>query len=132
MRNRQWIAGALCAAALAASARAEERAFFVEPRDGATVSSPVQVKFGLEGMALKPAGDMTPASGHHHLLIDGKPLPQGEVVPTSEQALHFGKGQTETVVNLPPGPHTLTLQFADGAHRSYGPRLSQTITIHVK
>lgn len=75
---------------------------------------------------------MTPNTGHHHLLIDGKPLPKGEVIPATDHSLHFGKGQTETDVTLPPGQHTLTLQFGDGAHRSYGPDVSQTITINVK
>ncbi|MBB5465689.1 hypothetical protein HDG32_001793 [Paraburkholderia sp. CI2] len=71
-------------------------------------------------------------TGHHHLLIDGKPLPKGEVVPATDKSLHFGKGQTETDLTLPPGDHTLTLQFGDGAHRSYGPEMSKTITVHVK
>lgn len=126
--------GAVCVAALAVStlARAEARVFFVEPKDGATVSNPVHVKFGLEGMALKPAGDMTPDTGHHHLLIDGKPLPKGDVIPATEHSLHFGKAQTETDVTLPPGQHTLTLQLGDGAHRSYGSELSSTITVNVK
>ncbi|ABX14608.1 DUF4399 domain-containing protein [Burkholderia multivorans] len=134
MLNKKWIAGAVCVAALAVStlARAEARVFFVEPKDGATVSNPVHVKFGLEGMALKPAGDMTPDTGHHHLLIDGKPLPKGDVIPATEHSLHFGKAQTETDVTLPPGQHTLTLQLGDGAHRSYGPELSSTITVNVK
>ena len=106
--------------------------FFVEPQDGATVSSPVHVKFGLEGMDLKPAGDMTPDTGHHHLLIDGKPVPKGDVIPATDHSLHFGKGQTETDVKLPSGQHTLTLQLGDGSHRSYGPEMSSTITINVK
>lgn len=96
------------------------------------MSSPVHVKFGLEGMALKPAGDMTPDTGHHHLLIDGKPVPKGDVIPATDHSLHFGKAQTETDVKLPPGQHTLTLQLGDGAHRSYGPELSSTITVNVK
>ncbi|CAG9251331.1 ATPases of the AAA+ class [Burkholderia diffusa] len=134
MLNKKWIAGAVCVAALAVStlARAEARVFFVEPKDGATVSSPVHVKFGLEGMGLKPAGDMTPDTGHHHLLIDGKPVPKGDVIPATDHSLHFGKGQTETDVTLPPGQHTLTLQLGDGAHRSYGPELSSTISVNVK
>lgn len=134
MLNKKWIAGMVCAAALVASAaaRAEARVFFVAPQDGATVSNPVHVKFGLEGMEIRPAGDMTPNTGHHHLLIDGRPVPKGDVIPASERSLHFGKGQTETDVNLPPGQHTLTLQFGDGIHRSYGPEMSQTITVNVQ
>lgn len=135
MLNRKWIAGAVCVAAMAVStiARAEERhAYFVEPTNGATVSNPVHLKFGLEGMELRPAGDMTPDSGHHHLLIDGRPIPMGEVIPANGRSLHFGKAQTETDITLPSGQHTLTVQFGDGMHRSYGPILSQTITVNVK
>ncbi len=133
MRNTKWIAGLFCAAALVASAaaRAEARVYFVAPSDGATVSNPIHVKFGLEGMEIRPAGDMTPNTGHHHLLIDGRPVPKGDVIPASDRSLHYGKGQTETDIVLPPGRHTLTLQFGDGAHRSYGPEISQTISVNV-
>ncbi|VWB81031.1 rod shape-determining protein RodA [Burkholderia lata] len=134
MLNRKWIAGAVCVAAMAVStmARAEARVYFEAPSDGATVSNPVLVKFGLEGMELRPAGDMTPNTGHHHLLIDGRPIPKGDVIPASERSLHFGKAQTGTEIKLPPGQHTLTLQFGDGAHRSYGPEMSSTINVNVK
>ncbi|MCA3776739.1 MAG: DUF4399 domain-containing protein [Burkholderia sp.] len=134
MLNRKWIATAVCVAAMAVStvARAEARVFFEAPSDGATVSNPVTVKFGLEGMELRPAGDMTPNTGHHHLLIDERPIPKGDVIPASERSLHFGKAQTETMIKLPPGRHTLTLQFGDGAHRSYGPEMSSTIIVNVK
>jgi hypothetical protein len=83
-------------------------------------------------MKIVPAGTMADGTGHHHLLIDSAPMPKGQVIPVSDKSLHFGKGQTETDVTLPPGDHTLTLQFGDGAHRSYGPEMSQTITVHVK
>nr|WP_197088121.1 DUF4399 domain-containing protein [Pandoraea apista] len=123
----------LAGASLTALAQsAQPRVFFVAPTNGATVSNPVVVKFGVEGMAIKPAGDMTPDTGHHHLIIDGDPIPAGQVVPTDDTHLHFGKGQTETSVNLTPGDHTLTMQFANGAHQSYGPAMSQTIKVHVK
>lgn len=69
---------------------------FVEPADGAAAANPVHVKFGLRGMEIRPAGDMSEGSGHHHLLIDTSPLSKGEGVPSSERSLHFGKGQTET------------------------------------
>jgi hypothetical protein len=105
---------------------------FVEPKDGAQVSSPIHLKFAVDGMKVAPAGDMTPGTGHHHLLVDGQALPSGEVVPVNDHSIHYGKGQTETDVTLPPGDHTLTMQFADGAHRSYGPEMSQTIKVHVK
>ncbi|WP_287495988.1 DUF4399 domain-containing protein [Pandoraea sp. CB10b_02] len=120
------------ASACALAQSAQPRVFFVSPTDGATVTNPVVVKFGVEGMAIKPAGDMASNTGHHHLIIDGDPIPAGQVVPTDDTHLHFGKGQTETSVNLTPGDHTLTMQFANGAHQSYGPAMSQTIKVHVK
>jgi len=106
--------------------------FFVEPKNGATVGQEFKVVMGVKGYEVKPAGDMTPMTGHHHLLIDAKPVPKGEVIPADEHHLHFGKGQTETTVKLPPGKHKLQLQFADGAHHSYGPAMAKTITVTVK
>ncbi|NRR33970.1 DUF4399 domain-containing protein [Oxalobacteraceae bacterium] len=105
---------------------------FIEPANGATVSSPFKVKFGVMGMEVKPAGDMTEKTGHHHLLINAEPIKAGESVPFDETHLHFGKGQTETEVKLAPGTYTLTLQFANGAHQSYGPAGSNTIKVTVK
>ena len=106
---------------------------FVGLKDGDTVPPTFHVKFGLTGMKPRPASEdiFDRKTGHHHLLIDTGPVPQGEVIPFDDTHKHFGKGQTETDVTLPPGPHTLTLQFADGAHSSYGPRLSTTIHVTV-
>ncbi len=106
--------------------------FFEEPQDGAMVAKKFKIKMGLMGYAIKPAGDKTPNSGHHHVLVDSEPIAAGAVVPMDATHLHFGKGQTETEVELAPGTHTLTLQFADGNHISYGPDLSKSITITVK
>jgi len=133
MFRSRWLSGAALAALLAASGAAQAASVsFVQPTDGASVSNPVHVVFRVEGMKIAPAGTMTDGTGHHHLLVDGKPLPKGEVIPANDKSLHFGKGQTATDLTLPPGNHTLTLQFGDGAHRSYGPDLSKTITVHVK
>jgi hypothetical protein len=107
------------------------RVFFVEPLANATVSSPIAIKFGVEGMEVRPAGTMDPGTGHHHLIIDGAAPAKGEVVMADDTHIHYGKGQTETEISLAPGPHTLTMQFADGAHRSYGPEMSTTITVTV-
>jgi hypothetical protein len=104
---------------------------FAEPKDGATVKSPFKVKFTVEGMKIAPAGTVTEGTGHHHVLIDSGPTPKGEAIPNDEKHLHFGKGQTEAEIKLPPGEHTLTLQFADGAHRSYGPEMSSQIKVKV-
>jgi hypothetical protein len=65
-------------------------------------------------------------------VIDGAAVPVGTVVPADEKHIHYGKGQTETQLTLPAGPHTLTLQFADGSHKSYGPEWSTTINVTVQ
>jgi hypothetical protein len=107
------------------------RVFFVEPADGATVTSPLKVVFGAEGVEIKPAGDLTPNSGHHHLILDAPASEAGSAVPADANHLHFGGGQTETTVELSPGEHTLTMQLADFAHRSYGPGFSATLKVTV-
>lgn len=114
------------------TAFAQQSVAFVEPADGATVSSPFKVKFAVTGMAIKPAGDMTENTGHHHLLINAKPVKEGDVVPADETHIHFGKGQTETEVKLAPGTYKLSMQFANGMHQSYGPGMSKDITVTVK
>ncbi|WP_317203583.1 DUF4399 domain-containing protein [Janthinobacterium sp.] len=128
---RRFAAAAIVSTCMAAGAFAQTVAF-VEPQDGATVSSPFKVKFAVSGMEVNPAGAIVPNSGHHHLLINAAPIKAGEAVPFDETHLHFGKGQTETEVKLAPGVYTLTLQFANGAHQSYGPELSKTIKVTVK
>ena len=83
--------------------------FFITPADGATVSSPVSVEFGIEGMAVVPAGDNTPHSGHHHLLIDTGLPDLGLPIPADAQHVHFGDGSTSTEITLEPGEHTCLL-----------------------
>jgi hypothetical protein len=124
-------ATAVLLAACAATAPAPSVAL-LEPADGAVVTSPFKVRFGVQGLVVAPAGEIVAGSGHHHLLINQQPVPSGETVPVTPQHIHFGKGQTETEVTLPPGTYKLTAQFANGAHQSYGPALSQTITVTVK
>ena len=108
------------------------RVFFVEPADGATVSSPVKVVMGVEGMKVAPAGTMDAGTGHHHVIIGPAGVERGTVVPADEKHIHFGQGQTEAEVELQPGEHKLTLQFADGTHTSFGEPLATTITITVE
>ncbi|KQZ44839.1 DUF4399 domain-containing protein [Duganella sp. Root1480D1] len=123
---------AALAMALLAGAAAAQSVDFTEPKNGAVVSSPFKVKFAVTGMEVKPAGSMDSNTGHHHLIINGDSMKVGESIPFDETHMHFGKGQTETDVTLPPGTYKLTMQFANGAHQSYGPGLSKTITVTVK
>ena len=111
---------------------AEAKIYFVEPADGATVKSPFTVKMGIDGMKVQPAGEIVPGTGHHHIVIDSAPVAKGTAVPADDQHKHFGKGQTETELTLTPGEHKLQLQFANGAHVSYGPQLQTEITITVE
>lgn len=108
------------------------KVFFANLEDGQTVTSPVKIEFGLEGMEVEPAGELHDGMGHHHVIINGAALESGTVVPADETNIHFGKGQLETELELPAGEHTLTLQFADGYHRSYGEQMSASITVTVE
>ncbi|MHA4866682.1 DUF4399 domain-containing protein [Duganella sp. PWIR1] len=117
---------------LSAGVLAQQSVSFVEPANGASVSSPFKVKFAVSGMDVKPAGDMTANTGHHHLLVNATPVKAGEVIPADDKHIHFGKGQTETELTLPPGNYTLTMQFANGLHQAYGPGMNKEIKITVK
>ena len=134
---------AVAAVALVASAvYAQERTpspagaevYIISPKDGATVKSPVTVVFGLKGMGIAPAGVKFENSGHHHLLIDtAVPSDLNAPLPTSDQVKHFGKGQTETSIELAPGKHTLQLVLGDEKHTPHNPPVeSKKITITVK
>ena len=107
------------------------RVFFVNLKEGQMVTSPVKIVFGVEGMTVHPAGELIDGTGHHHLFIEAPPVPSGAVIPADEQHIHFGGGQTEVELEMMPGPKMITLQFADGLHRSYGEKLSATINIDV-
>jgi len=114
------------------AAKGKAEVFFTEPADGAKVTSPVKLVFGVKGMEVKPAGEVVEGTGHHHVIIGPAGVPEGEVVPSDEKHIHFGKGQTEAEIELPPGEHKLTMQFADGSHTSYGEVMAATITITVQ
>jgi hypothetical protein len=105
---------------------------FVDLKDGDVVASPFKVKFAVTGMTVAPAGDTSINTGHHHLLINAEGIAAGQVVPADERHIHFGKGQTETLVTLPNGQYTLTLQFANGLHQSYGEVMRKSIHVTVK
>lgn len=123
------------AAALARKpAPAGAAAYFIEPADGATVTSPVRVVFGLKGIGVAPAGIDRADAGHHHLLIDtGLPENLGLPIPNDEQHRHFGGGQTEVELTLTPGRHTLQLLLGDHLHVPFDPPItSSVITIQVQ
>ena len=108
------------------------RVFFANLSDGDTVSNPVAIAFGVEGMQVKPAGNIKKGTGHHHLMIGGDSIATGEVVPANEKHIHYGGGQTSDTLDLPLGETKIALQFADGAHASYGSKMSASIRVFVK
>jgi hypothetical protein len=109
------------------------KVFFKNLKNGQTVKSPFKVEFGVEGLKVDTAGAIVAGSGHHHLLVNAEDsLAAGAVIPKDEKHMHFGKAQTSTELTLPPGKYKLTLQFADGIHRSYGSQLSSTVSVTVK
>ena len=110
------------------------KVYIISPKDGETVSSPVTVLFGLKGMGIAPAGVNQANTGHHHLLVDVDQMPDVNVpLPNNEHIRHFGGGQTEAELTLPPGKHTLQLILADYLHIQFDrPVTSQKITITVK
>lgn len=110
---------------------AETAVFFANLTEGAEVKNPITIEMGVKGMKLEPKGPINENAGHHHLVIDGTFVPQGQIIPTSETSIHYGGGESSGTINLSPGVHTLTLQFGDGAHASYGEGMSSTITVNV-
>lgn len=108
-------------------------AYIIAPADGATVSSPVHVVFGLKGAGIAPAGIEREGTGHHHLLIDVGLPDLGLPIPSDEQHRHFGAGQTEADIELDPGRHTLQLLLGDERHVPHDPPImSERITIDVR
>jgi hypothetical protein len=109
------------------------KVYFIEPQDGAEVTSPVRVVFGLSSMGVAPAGINQTGTGHHHLLIDSPAIDYTKPLPANEQVVHFGGGQTETTIELKPGTHTLQLLLGDWKHQPHNPPVqSEKITITVK
>ena len=103
------------------------------PNDNETVrTTHIKVWFGTRNFGVAPAGTYKPNTGHHHLLIDTPLPPLDQPIPNDKNHLHFGLGQTETVIDLPPGTHTLQILMGDGDHVPHDPPLmSKKITIHV-
>ena len=107
--------------------------YIISPTQGAVVESPFIVRFGLAGAGVAPAAVEKPNTGHHHLVIDA-PLPDPRVpIPANDHYRHFGGGQTETVLELPPGPHTLQLILGDYRHIPHNPPIvSEPVEIIVE
>ena len=107
--------------------------YIIWPGQGDRVRGAFWCRFGLRNMGVTHAGDTHPNSGHHHLLVDvTEPLDPDEPIPTDKNHLHFGGGQTEARLDLPPGMHTLQLVLADADHRLFDPPvISRKITIEV-
>jgi hypothetical protein len=108
--------------------------YFIAPHNHQTVPSPFRVIFGLRNMGVAPAGVRKPNTGHHHLFIDvDEPLDPNLPIPQDKKHLHFGAGETETVIELPPGWHTLQLVLGDADHIPFDPPLvSKKIRIRVR
>ncbi len=136
---------ALIAALLAAPASAQEpvkskpapqsaKLYIIWPHDGQIIKGgKFWLRMGLKGMGIAPAQVAWPNAGHHHVLVDVEPPPLDEPIPNDRNHLHFGKGQTEARVELPPGRHTLQLMLGDERHVPFDPPvLSEKITITVK
>lgn len=107
--------------------------YFITPENGAEVTGPVTVRFGLSGMGVAPAGVDAPQTGHHHLLVDTDLPPLDRPIPSDAHHVHFGGGQTQTRLELEPGGHTLQLVLADANHVPHDPPVvSERIRITVR
>ena len=130
-------AGLAASSALAQVPRSKSaegaKVYIIEPHDGATVGQEFTVKFGLSGMGVAPVGVDVENTGHHHLLIDGAAADMNAPIPADATHVHFGKGQTEATVKLPPGKHTLQLLLGDKNHIPHDkPVMSEKITVTVR
>ncbi len=107
--------------------------YLISPHDGDRIRGVFWCRFGLRNMGVTHAGDATPNLGHHHLLVDvNEALNPDEPIPSDRTHLHFGAGQTETRLDLPPGRHTLQLVLGDAEHMLFAPPvMSRKITITV-
>jgi hypothetical protein len=137
--RRILLQAAMLAAPVAAFAKGKPAAkdallYFVWPQDGTVIKGAFWCRFGLRNMGVTHAGDDFQNSGHHHLLIDvNEPLNPDEPIPQDKSHLHFGAGQTEARIELPPGKHTLQLVLGDADHFPFVPPvISKKITVRIK
>jgi Domain of unknown function (DUF4399) len=142
-RSRALVCSCVVFVAVASAALAQTQTpspagaavYFINLKDGDTVTSPFKVQFGLSGMGIAPVGVQNERTGHHHLLIDSKLSDEELKRPIAADAkhVHFGGGQTETTVTLPAGSHTLQLVLGDWSHIPHSPPvMSPVITVMVK
>ena len=118
---------------ITSSVFAEARVYFINLEDGDEVESPFLIQFGLSEMGIAPAGIDRENTGHHHLLINVKDLDFSKPIPASKNHIHFGGGQTESLVELPPGDYRLQLVLGDMTHTPHNPPVvSKLINITVK
>ncbi|CAG0949097.1 MAG: DUF4399 domain-containing protein [Rhizobiaceae bacterium] len=137
---RSWFLALSLSALAAGGATAQQTAspagaevYFIEPADGAVLTGEFRVRFGLKGMGIAPAGVEAEKTGHHHLLVDVDEIDFENSLPADENFRHFGGGQTETVIELPAGKHTLQLLLGDHNHVPHiPPVMSEKITVTVK
>ena len=142
MKISKGLAAVVCASVWAVGPAAAQtpspagaKVYIINLKDGDTVTSPFKVQFGLTGMGVAPAGVEKPNTGHHHLIIDTTLSADELKAPIGSDAkhVHFGAGQTETMVTLPPGKHTLQLVLGDWSHIPLVPPvMSEPITVEVK
>jgi len=108
------------------------KVYIISPKNGAKVKGPVKVVMGLSGMGIAPAGVDSPDTGHHHILVDNEKPNLDAPLPVDDKHRHFGKGQTEATLDLPPGKHTLQLVLGDRNHIPHNPPvMSNKITVTV-
>ena len=106
--------------------------FFKNVKDGDVLSSPINLEFGVEGFELAPSRFIGERVGHHHLLVNRDSIIKGVVIPRDVNYIDFGNSETQGTIELEAGSYLLTLQFADGTHRSFGEKMSESGEITVK
>jgi hypothetical protein len=130
-----FVTGLLSGAAMAGNTpiSKDARAYIVWPKNGMVIhGGKLWVRMGIKNAGVAPAGEEGPNTGHHHLIIDAPLPPLDQEIPSDQNHLHFGGGQTEVRLELPPGKHTLQLLFADFEHVPHNPPVySEQITIIV-
>jgi hypothetical protein len=127
------LGGIAVAAGAAEPAPPGARAYVIWPKNGQVIKGgKFWLRMGLQNAGIAPAGIRKPGTGHHHVVIDSDLPPAGEPIPNNRNNLHFGAGQTEARIELPPGRHTLQLVLGDAEHIPFDPPIvSERITIIV-